>query len=243
MSRWFVALEGHAMDLEEFPLWFPSGDVYAVLEDAKVLLTGSRWTNLDRPEQVRDAAMQVLDEFSAAISLCWPAFIAPKIGVIYEERANGTRKGTQFGSVGMAISRTKARAVAVVAQTSSPQQTQTAAQLLLAASRLSSHLSVALLLWADPVRTWPRLYRLVEELEQHERSSLNKAGHCSSAELVRFNRSSNSDAVAGKDSRHAGGKFAPPPDPMSLDDAITFTRKVLTSVLNSHTGERSNGAV
>lgn len=225
-KRWLIALEGDSTDLEEFPYWFPSGGVYAVAEGRSVFLTGPSFLPLCKPEDVRDLAAQVLDEFSAVISLLWPSLQAPRLGTVFSEAEDGSRHGTQFGMVGTAISRTKLRGT--FSGTSGPTQ----AQGLLAASRGASHLSTALLLWADPVRTWPRLYRLLEELKEHLGQPVSKAGLCSANELARFTQSANSADIAGKDARHASGMFEPPSRPMNLEQATSFARDMLTKVLS-----------
>lgn len=227
------------MDLEEFPFWFPKGEFHAVAEGSTVLLTGAGFTACDTPEKARVVAAQVLDEFGAAISLLWPSYQAPTLGTVHEQMPDGTRHGTQIGMVGMAVSRSKARATLAIPAGTDPSPTQ--AQTLWAAAKATPHLEIAMLLWSDPIRTWPRLYRIVEELEAHLSRTVSSKGFCSANERERFTRSANSADVAGKDSRHAGGKFQPPSNPMSLREATTFVRVMITKVLQAQATLQQSG--
>lgn len=85
--------------------------------------------------------------------------------------------------------------------------------------------------WADPVRTWPRLYRFVEELEEHLGGHVDKFKFCSYTKRGRFRLSANSAEVAGKDARHGTGIKPAPAKPMSLDEAVTFVRKLIEDTL------------
>ena len=229
------------MDLEEFSFWFPKGSFHAVAEGPSVLLTGDGFHACDTPDQARGLAAQLLDEFGATISLLWPSYRAPSLGTVHERMPDGTRHGTAIGMVGMAVGRSKARATSTVPPGTDPGPTQ--AQALWAAAKSAPRLEVALLLWADPARTWPRLYRILEELEAHLEQTLSSAGLCSANERARFTRSANTAEVAGNESRHAGGKFQPPAKPMSLREASGFVRTMLTKVLQARsTSQRSGNA-
>ncbi len=83
----------------------------------------------------------------------------------------------------------------------------TKAQVLLAASNLDQRLKLVILLWADTNHTWPRLYRIMEEIEQILGKQINLAGLGSEGQRDRFKRSANTAEVAGKDSRHGSKKF------------------------------------
>lgn len=232
MSRWLVKLEGDRIDLEEFPYWFPSGDVFALAEGDSVFIAGPALERLDGPSEVLEAATQALDEFSAIIALLWASLQRPSVGNVYREDETGTRKSYAFASFhASGRSKVRARSTLTVSGGSPVSRGPTQAQQLLAASRRSTNLQVATLLWADPLRTWPRLYRVMEELEEHLQMTVNKAKLCSDNQRERFRRSANTAEVAGKDSRHASGKLQPPTKPMSLSEATTFVGVLLEATL------------
>lgn len=230
MARWLVQLEGERFDLDEFPYWFPAGEIFAVPDGEKVFLAGEGFEMLEDAGQVRERGLQALDEFSAIIALLWPSLQRPRIGTVFREADNGSRVGHVFLS-GSLQARSKVRATLSVSGTPQTDPAPTQAQTLLERSRSNPHLQTATLIWADENRTWPRLYRILEELERFLLEPANKAGLCSSNERDRFTRSANTAEVAGKDARHASGKYEPPGNPMSLEEATSFVRRLLEASL------------
>ncbi|MHB1054247.1 MAG: hypothetical protein ACYCZT_14450 [Thiobacillus sp.] len=109
MSRWLVKLEGDRIDLEEFPYWFPNGDVFALAEDDSVFIAGPVLERLAEPSQVLEAATQAVDEFTAITLLLWPSLKRPSIGNVYREDDAGQRKSYAFASAHVA-GRSKVRA-------------------------------------------------------------------------------------------------------------------------------------
>jgi hypothetical protein len=158
MSRWLIELQGERIDLEDFPKWFPSGEVYAVDENSNVLLVGAGLNSLADADAVLKKAEEVLEEFSAVISLLWTSFRKPQIGRVFQEDPAGNRNAYIFVT-GIAAGRSKVSGVMVDASGIAPTPATTQAHDLLAAARKSKHLQEALKLWADPARTWGRLYR------------------------------------------------------------------------------------
>jgi hypothetical protein len=229
-----VQLEGDKLDLEEYPHWFPDGDIFAITEGGKVFLTGPTFTTLADASKVHEAAIAAVDEFSAVITLLWPLLQRPTVGAVYAEDDAGVRRGTHFLAAGSITVRSKARATITAIGPDGepiPPPPFTQAQALLAASRSDRRLNVALTLWADPTRTWGRLYRVLEEVEEHLGVDVDKARLCSGRERRRFTQSANNAEVAGKDARHAGGKFEPPANPMTLKEAVGFVGGLLQAVL------------
>ncbi len=90
---------------------------------------------------------------------------------------------------------------------------------------------MALSLWADPIRSWPRLYRVLEEIEQHLGQRVDGAGLCPFNQRQRFTHTANTAEVAGSDARHATGKFAAPGNPMTLPEATDFIGQMLLGSL------------
>lgn len=232
MARWLVQLDGEPSDLEEFPFWFPDGEIHAVEETKNVYLTGPALEAFADADRVHESALQVLDECSAVISLLWPSFVRPRIARVIRETDDGTRQSTTFVAGSVTV-RSKVRAALSTSSDEDGRRhaTQTQAQLLLLASRSDEHLRAALSVWADPLRTWPRLFRILEEVEAHLGKQLQKVGICSNNQRERFTRSANAAEISGRDSRHALGKSNPPKSPMNLPEAVGFIGGVLQSVL------------
>jgi hypothetical protein len=155
MQRWLVQLQGEKIDLEEFPTWFPKGEIYAIEESGIYYLTGPEFDAAADADAVLKIARECLDQFSAIISLLWRPFIKPTISQVVHEDAAGARSAYVFAA-GIAAGRSKARAVGVDASGTANSSEETEAQILLAAAKQNPHLREALAVWADPLRTWGR---------------------------------------------------------------------------------------
>lgn len=165
VNRWLVQLRGDKFDLEEFAKSFPDGDVRVIEENNQYFLVGSTFESLNDAEKIRKEATAKIDVFSAAISLLWPSIKKPQVThVIHETEGQRSVFALMTGSLSM---RSKASAGISVAGTQQGQPQKTQAQQILAAAEGKQHLERALLLWASPHRSWPRLYCIVEEIEDH----------------------------------------------------------------------------
>jgi hypothetical protein len=235
--RWLVQLIGERSDLDDLASWFPDGPTYVLFEQDQHYLAGADFAPLQSATEVRECAEAALDIITAAARLLVGVFAHPKLGAVYREEADGTRHATVFGAVLDAVVRTK---LGVVGQSA---KRPTRAQALVAMANLHPSLSTAMLLWSDDARTWPRLYRIMEELENALGTSVNKAGLCAANERERFRRSANSPTVAGRDARHANGAALPPSKPMSLNDAVALIRSLFVGTLErvSHAESRGEG--
>ncbi|WP_176817165.1 hypothetical protein [Franzmannia pantelleriensis] len=60
---------GDHFDLEEFPRWFPDGDVFSFEENGCEYLSGSAFESHEEFSKIYDMSLQVIDELSAIISL------------------------------------------------------------------------------------------------------------------------------------------------------------------------------
>lgn len=230
MPRWLVQLSGDRVDLEEFPRWFPDGDVSVIEENGAFFLVGPAFDVIPNAEAVLHEAVRTLDRFTAAISLITPGLRKPAASSVIREADEGTRDVTVFVSAGVSA---RAKVGAVLVSGDAPQRPpqRTQAQELLTQATGSPHLEQALSLWSDPTRSWPRLYCVLEEMEQHLGKHVDAAGLCSPNQRERFTRTANTAEVSGSDARHATGKFVAPGNPMSLLEATEFVRQMLLVVL------------
>ena len=232
MARWLVKLEGTPFDLEDFPHWFPCGQVFATADADGTYVAGELLEACSDSASVYQSAETLLDEMHAVICLLDPGIRRPTIGVVLREDDTGKRTGTVYASATIG-GRTKVRATLSVDGAANTPQAETQAQLLLKAAQASRHLRIALSLLAMPHVSWPHLYRALEEIEVSLAKKVHDAGICSSNERERFTRSANSGEVAGKDARHRIGKFDPPPQPITLRDAQAFVRLCLNATLRN----------
>lgn len=229
MARWLVELEGDLFDLEELPYWFPNGDIYAIAEDDNVFLVGSAFEKHFDLSQVHNVALQAVDEFSAVIRLFCLGFKRPTVRSVVREDDKGKRNSYVLLSATFE-DRAKMRAsLSILGSSDNTQATQ--AQTLLIASRKNPHLRAAGLLWGDPLRTWSRLYRILEEVEAAVGKSVDAIGFCTKKERRLFTWCANSAEIAGKDARHRLGKYTPPSETMSLEAATLLIGRLLEQAL------------
>jgi hypothetical protein len=159
MARWLVQLEGDRFDLEEFPRWFPDGDIFFTEEKTTFFLVGRALEKLPDAAAVQVEAMRALEECSSIISLLCPNIEKPATGNVIREEDDGSR-GT-FIFVPLAGVRARAKVGAMLtggAQPEAPSPTQ--AQQLQAAASANPRLRTAVWLWGRPGRSWPRLYTI-----------------------------------------------------------------------------------
>ena len=232
MVRWLVQIEGEKFDTEEFPYWFPSGNVYAVSEGEKVFLVGEGLDALDDASLVHSVAVRAVEDFYAIICLLDSGIGKPLVGTVFREDDDGARRGFVFLS-GTAAGRSKARGVLDVSGQHQSRFLATQAQEFLEASKFNRHLQVAVSLLAMPSATWPHLYRCLEEIESFLGKRVNDAGYCSKGDRERFTRTANTAEVSGMAARHGLGKFKTPSNPISPGEARSFIRQVLQKTLAS----------
>ena len=230
MSRWLVEILGESIDLNEIVRFFPHGEIYATREGEDVYLVGDGLEQLSEVREVRELASCAVNGFVAAIDLISSCFPQVSMGNTVRENDDGTRSiyARASGTIRFGVN-AKLSNAAAEARDGVPTSTQ--AQSLLKKSIADKHLNAVISLWADPSRPWPKLYRILEEIERHLGQSVSQSRLCSSNKREQFCRSANSAEVAGLDSRHALGKFKPPKRSMSHDDAVKYVRQLLYAVL------------
>lgn len=231
MARWLVQLSGDRIDLEEFPRWFPDGDVFAIEENGTFFLVGPSFERLPDAAAVRNEAFHSIERFTGVICLLWPNLKKPLATHVVRETEEGTRNTTIFMATGAISARSKAAAVTVFVSGAPLQPQPTRAQELLRQAKGHAHLETALSLWADPTRSWPRLYRILEEVEQHMGHRVDVVGHCPARQRERFARTANAAEASGPDGRHAAGRYAAPSRPMTLPEAVEFVGRMLLTAL------------
>lgn len=236
--RWQIELEGNSFDLEEFPRWFPVGEIHAIVVDKKTFITGTHFDKFSDATDVRQACESILTELFAAISLLEGSVRRPSVGDIIERPDNGSRKITC-----LVVERITFRDKAYANLTTSPREgvqgrenadESTQAQRLVKAAQRHERLQIASSLLSMSGVSWVHLYRTLEEIEAHLGSKVHEAQPivATKGERDKFTRSANCAEVAGAGARHAAGKYAPPAQPMSLAEGKEFMRRVLLEVLN-----------
>jgi hypothetical protein len=238
MAHWLVQLNGDAADLALLRADFPDGDFHVIVQEGTSFLTGSGFEQCASAENVLRAARRETDNMAAIRSLLDPTFQRPTVGNVIRVDDEARRHVFMFvepaelrirGAASVSFVGQAIRDGVEIQPAWSKQVTQ--AQNLGSTATGSQPLNEALKVWADPARTWARLYRVLEELEKHLGDRSDRVGLCLSAERDRFTRTANTAEVAGLDARHGSQRFQPPADPMTLREATEFIRGLFLKVL------------
>jgi hypothetical protein len=194
-----------------------------------MFLVGSAFDKLSKAEDVRATAEVALIRMFAVASLIVPNLRRPTIDHLFRDRDDGG--GDTFVFVTGVEARAKVGVVSVLVNgVANESSGPTEAQSMLQAAIGHPHLESVLDMWGNGSLTWPRLYRIVEELELQLGKDVDDAGFCTKAERVRFMRTANTAEASGLDARHAVGQFQPLSDPMASGEAKTFVRALLVKV-------------
>lgn len=224
---WSVELVGRTSDLADFTRWFPEEPAKVVANGDKFFLEGKLFEGLLGHKDVRRVAEERLNLMCAAIKLeCAGLSLRPSAGAIYRIDDSGARHAFAPGLNLTVRTRLEVRSFEDVSQR------PTATQKRVEAAMRNESLRTAMILWADGNRTWPRLYRILEEIEHAlGRRMVHKAKLTSKVQRLRFTQSACSPEIAGADSRHGPGKCNPPKEPMSIREAEIFIASLLDRAL------------
>jgi hypothetical protein len=189
-----------------------------------VYLAGAVFEPIADAEGVLKEAERHLPLLTGIAALLWPGLKTPTIDRVVREQDDGTRKGFIFLSASVVVG-------AKVTAASGDPSGLTQGQEMLDSANRRPHLFTAVTLWSEAPKSWPRSFRILEEIEQQLSVRVDNAGLCSSTERDRFTRTANTAEVAGSDSRHASRKFQPPANPMALSEAVSFVSRMLQGAL------------
>jgi hypothetical protein len=232
MARWLIELNGNPTDLTELSPWLPLGEVYLLHDGNATYLAGERLEVETDVHDVYDLAVAYCAEISAAAELMLISGEPVTPGLVHRENNDGTRTTRGFGGAGITINVRVKRAAPTGPG-------ETILQVLISESRRSQHFHAAIDAWAMKPRTWPRLYRALEEVEEYLGSSAATAGLCSTGDRDRLKHSANSAEIAGLDARHRLRKFQVPTKPMSLQEASIFIRGIIEAAAVKVSARRS----
>ena len=227
-ESWLVELIGSERDLIDFTRWFPDEPAKVQKDGESFFLSGDLFRGLKEHADVRSAAENEIKLMSAAVKLnCGGLTLRPELGAIYRIDSVGARHAYAHGCNLVVKTGIEIRVF------DDPNQRPTAMQKCVQASRRNKSLNMAMILWADNNRTWPRLYRILEEVEHaFNGQKLHKIGLLSKTEYDRFKHSANCHEIAGVDSRHGPNGHQPPKHPMTIYEAESFISNLLGHALS-----------
>ena len=234
--QWQVEIYGEPWTLDRVESLFPEGDCFITHEAGRYSVAWSDSSMFASAADARLKAAEAIEEFFSIGRLIFLNLSPISVGAATEILSSGERKVHPFP-----VSST-ARMSYFVDEPNGSEIRKLKASAMLGTAKAGGALRTAVVLWALEAPNWPRLYRIVEEVEMHFATTIDRLGFCSDAERRRFTHSANSAAVAGNDSRHASGSFAPPKKPLELSEAVEFVRTIVErSLLSNAIGGRIEG--
>jgi len=226
-----VELIGSERDLLDFMRWFPDEPAKVVRDGESFFLAGNLFESMNEHTDVRGAAENEIELMSAAIKLnCGGLSLRPGIGTIYLTDGSGARHAFAPG-INLAV-----KMGVEIREFDDPNQRPTSMQKCVQASRRNRSLHMAMILWSDSNRTWPRLYRILEEVEHvFKGRKLHKIGLVTMTDYERFKHSANCSEIAGIDSRHGPSNHQTPKHPMTIYEAERFIANLLEGAISRYT--------
>jgi hypothetical protein len=230
---WMVELVGHRDDLNCFQRWFCEETDKVIKENDKFFLTGTHLLGCKSAEEVIRKAEARLELMTAAARLeAASEGVNVKIdSAVYVDAAGlyhyhvlveaGTSSGVSVRCFDSSIPSLPQRAVAI--------------------ADCDAHLDMALRLWGESSRSWPRLFRIVEEItssfepDPHKHMSevlFSRDLIKSREDILRFRYSACEPNIAGRDSRHANARYKMPQELRNLQNT-TMTHHEAVALVGS----------
>lgn len=247
---WMVELVGHRDDLNCFQRWFSEETVKVIKENEKFFLTGTHLLGCKTADEVIQRAETRLELMTAAARLeSASEAINVKTGsAVYVDSAGLYHYHVFVEAV------TRSMLSVRCFDSSSPSLPQRA----VAIADCDTHLDMALRLWGEASRSWPRLFRIVEKVtysfepdpKKHMSEVLFSENLIESREdILRFRYSACEPDVAGRESRHAKGSYKMSQELENLQnptmthrEAVALVGSVLSRAMRRKWEARSEGS-
>lgn len=238
---WELQILGRASDLEHLARHFTALPVVVTKDDQAscYLLQSDSFRPLTTAQQVIAASTDLLLLLSGVLNFTRGSEEPLRSGAVFLRRADGHRDifvhledalaiRSELGDVSVTV--TDSAGVARIVAPPPPPSLR-----LVRAALTDSGVSKALRLLTADGGSWVGLYRIHEVVEADvggEQQMIERRWGAA-GQLKRFKHCANSVAAAGDLARHGKEATAPPPNPMSLDEARAYVRCVLEAWLNS----------
>jgi hypothetical protein len=233
---WMAELTGDENHLDWLKRWYADEAVKVIREDSHWFLAGTFLFGCNTADEVTQKAEAKLELMKAAALL---ESTSEPLKVKVSGAAYIDQSGNRCLECKMeAIS----RVVASIQCFGNEHPSLPHRALMVAES--DEHLDMALRLWGEPSRSWPRLYRIVEDISLSLKARTSRKYHISKVlhdegliasvdDCRRFLYSACEATVAGRDSRHALGNNQSHAEyePMKHAEAVKFVGALLGKTL------------
>lgn len=242
VNPWQVQIRGWTSDLEHLVRYFENQPRRVVKDeqDGSYLYESDAFSACSSSEEVLNKANEELRVLSGVLKLSRNSPEALRAGAVYRRHVAGGRDvfvhiqetlqvRVEAGDVVVEVTDSEGN---VVVKPSPPPRSIAVASL----SATDNAVAKAMRLFAAPdALTWVGLYRIYEVIEADVggESAFKNSGLGSATDLKRFKHSENSVSVGGDLSRHGKELMTPPVNPMSLEEASSYTTYILSAWLGS----------
>jgi|LakMenEpi03Aug12_release.lakeMendotaPanAssembly.Ray.scaffolds.fasta_scaffold376300_1 hypothetical protein len=234
---WMIELIGCRHDLLCFERWFSDGIFKVIIENEKFFLVGTFLVGCTTAAEAMDRAESKLELMTAAARLEYAtdALVVKAGSVVYVDSV-GNDHYHEFDELVISLH---------VSERYFDSCIPSLAQRAVTIADFDTHLDNALRLWGEASRSWPKLYRIAEEVtcsfEPNEKRYmsdvlLSEGLVDSRDEIHRFRHSACDPVVAGRDARHARSKM--PREVMNLEhptmshqDAVALVGSLLSRAI------------
>jgi len=232
MGKWLVRLKGDKFDLEDLPALFDSPELAVVEENGFYYLQSCKLESLTSADEVREQAVALINILNGVTKLYRDCFSDASEDGITRIEDNGQRHHNVYIEVPLTTIRVKARASVIVTtrngiekKVSQPTNIRTWTNIAM------NYKPVENALYFFREGTWDNLYKVYEIIRDDagNEQAIIKKSWGSKRELHRFTQIVQSSEALGDDARHASKKYKPPAQPMSLTEAKSLIRGILTN--------------
>lgn len=227
-GTWLIEIKGNEASLLRYlGSQSLSGAVKISEIEGKFFLTTDVLAGITDPQQAHDIAQRVVTLLQTALDLC--GHRSDDLLLAGISRVEVNRPPTQFifpigiptnEYVGIPGIHTGSSAVTAPNVFAGPLD-------VLEHALTNKNIGRAFRLFSGVQADWSSLYKIYEIIEINVGKVWTR-GWVSKDEINRFTQTANSTAALGDDARHSNYKVPAPAEPMSLDEARTLIRKLLT---------------
>jgi hypothetical protein len=240
--RWMVKLIGSDLDLRSLHRVLSRAQVQVVQEDDTFYFASPDF------EAFHDASAVYLKARDALPSLNWAGvyntsdFKGVRLAEVVEIEVDGNRKVAHMLEaefiINIGVSAELSTTVSTGSQIVAP---RTVTELAIEMSSEDDAVRRVMRLWSDKPLDWVNLYRIFEIIRYDARTlrSAKAKDLASSKEAKRFTHSADNPEVSGDDSRHGTRKYDPPRDPMTLQQARGFVRRLFETWIRAKSDARN----
>jgi len=226
-NRWGVIVTGDHTTLAILAASFTEEDCRIAKVGDDYIVSSNAWNQIEIAQEVQETAEDLLSLISGSASLSVGNPAALEAGSVYEFKPDGSRGIHIIVSPGACGSRGVPATIRAGGETHRPADT---VRDHLRLAREDDQVRKVLGIWAAAPHGWDELYRVYEFIEKDCGSKeIAAKGWASKSNCGRFTHTAN-------DYRHPAREQQPPSNPMSLDEARKFVRRLLGDWLEWRAG-------